>query len=114
MATTKKTTKKKTTKKKIPFSNAAKKGYVTAHVLIGVTEGGSVILHNPREEESMGDAIAELKDSFDYGEHYEVHHFTAVLPLARAPKVKKVRAKKVASGAREEFGISDATNPGAA
>jgi len=112
--TKKKTMTKKKTYKKPPFDDKAKAGHVTLHVLVGVSHEGSVITYHPSPTDTMAGAISELQENFDFGEHVDVHHFTTVLPFAKAPKVKKARTKKVGTVVRESgatSGISEGHEP---
>ncbi len=95
-----KTAKKKRTKKpapKIPFSMKAKKGYTTLHLLVGVSADGSVIAHQTVDDETMVSALSAVHECFDFAEHVDVHHLVAILPVAKIPKPKIVRPKKIAT-----------------
>ncbi len=97
-------TAKKKPAPKLPFTGKAKKGHATMHVLVGISQTGSMIVHHPSPDETRGDAISELISSFEFGEHVDIHHFTTVLPYAKAPRPKKARTKKIfESVVRETF-----------
>ncbi len=96
---------------KLPFSDKAKKDHVTVHLIVGVSHNGNVITHHPSPGDTMGHAFSDLAESFDFGEHFDVHHFTTVLPFAKAPKPKKARTNKI-SASRTREAPAGSTDPG--